>query len=421
MPCLGLQLVLGLGLTTMAVGQQGYQMQGAPPPSMPSAYAQQSFAPPPGAGLQGYPQQRYQTPNYAQSPYVTNGGDSRYAAPKAVPRTQTYQQPRYQQAPAYQQPVYQQQQQPSMPAYPAYGQQQPMPYPQPGSLMPRSKPVRKIISQPYGDGGVTTQIASLKANDRVQDRRLSDLERQTFPPATTTSNRQGWGQHQVVLGDSLSSIANRYGTSVEDLKRINHRSTNVVMTGEVLTVPVRGSKGGYYQPPTPKGDGVLASTKSGGTHIVQRGESLSQIAAAYRISVKSLQDANGIRNANVITPGQRLKIPGGKTGTVIASTAKPKTSGKQYISSPSKPSKPKETLLVAGVPSAGAGLGPVIAPSGPRGVTSYRVEHGDTMESVAQSFASTPTEIQRINKLSSPRLPEVGDEIVVPLPGSVSL
>jgi LysM repeat protein len=164
---------------------------------------------------------------------------------------------------------------------------------------------------------------------------------------------------------------------------------------------------------------VPAKSVQSGTHIVQRGESLGAIAAAYRISLKSLQDANGIRNANLITPGQRLRIPGSKSG-VIAST-KSRVASKQYVSSPPKPVKSRETVVYANVPAAGSGMGQVIEPTGPRGVTSYRVEQGDTIESVANSFASTPSEIQRINKLASPRLPAVGDEIVVPLPGSVSL
>jgi hypothetical protein len=49
------------------------------------------------------------------------------------------------------------------------------------------------------------------------------------------------------------------------------------------------------------------------------------------------------------------------------------------------------------------------------------VEAGDKIENVARTFNSTPAEIQRINKLSSPSLPAPGEEIIVPLPGSVAM
>ena len=413
-----LQLALSLGSTALAVGQQGYQVQGQhPPATLPSAYAQRSYAPAPGTGLQGYPQQpqQYQTPSgYGQNPYVSNSVPTRQQYKPSKPSSRQQTAPAYQpQAPA---------QQSLMPNYPAYGQQ-PVPYPQVGgssglsSLNGGARPVRKSAPTTV-DGSLAAQVASLKSNDRLQDRRIADLERHAFPAAS--SGRSSGGQHQVILGDSLSSIASRYGTSVDEIKRLNNRTSNVVLAGEVLKVPGKGGKGSY-EPSRLNGEGMSVPAKSvqSGTHIVQRGESLGAIAAAYRISLKSLQDANGIRNANLITPGQRLRIPGSKSG-VIAS-GKSRVASKQYVSSPPKPVKSRETVVYANVPAAGSGVGQVIEPTGPRGVTSYRVEQGDTIESVANSFASTPSEIQRINKLASPRLPAVGDEIVVPLPGSVSL
>lgn len=44
-------------------------------------------------------------------------------------------------------------------------------------------------------------------------------------------------------------------------------------------------------------------------HVVQRGETLTQIANRYEVSVAHIVQANGIRNPNRIFPGQRLCIP----------------------------------------------------------------------------------------------------------------
>ena len=45
-------------------------------------------------------------------------------------------------------------------------------------------------------------------------------------------------------------------------------------------------------------------------YVVQRGDTLSRIAARYGVSVGALAAANGIRNANLVYTGQRLLIPG---------------------------------------------------------------------------------------------------------------
>ena len=50
-------------------------------------------------------------------------------------------------------------------------------------------------------------------------------------------------------------------------------------------------------------------------HVVKRGENLSRIAARYGTSVNAIVRANGIRNANLIYSGQRLRIPGKSSGS----------------------------------------------------------------------------------------------------------
>ena len=46
------------------------------------------------------------------------------------------------------------------------------------------------------------------------------------------------------------------------------------------------------------------------THVIKRGDTLSEIAARYRVSFKTLKDFNGLRN-DTIHLGQTLKIPPG--------------------------------------------------------------------------------------------------------------
>ncbi|MEZ4861067.1 MAG: LysM peptidoglycan-binding domain-containing protein [Caldilineaceae bacterium] len=53
-----------------------------------------------------------------------------------------------------------------------------------------------------------------------------------------------------------------------------------------------------------------APAQSGGFHIVRKGETLSQIARYYGVTVNALKAANGLSDANYVYVGQRLHIPG---------------------------------------------------------------------------------------------------------------
>ncbi len=63
------------------------------------------------------------------------------------------------------------------------------------------------------------------------------------------------------------------------------------------------------------------SQQGGGVHVVQRGETLSQIARRYGVSMTALAQANGINNPNFIYSGQRLSIPGASGGASSGSSA----------------------------------------------------------------------------------------------------
>jgi lipoprotein-anchoring transpeptidase ErfK/SrfK len=63
------------------------------------------------------------------------------------------------------------------------------------------------------------------------------------------------------------------------------------------------------------------SGSAAGVYVVQRGDTLSRIAARYGVSAGALAAANGIRNPNLIYTGQRLSIPG--TSSAPAPGTKP--------------------------------------------------------------------------------------------------
>lgn len=111
----------------------------------------------------------------------------------------------------------------------------------------------------------------------------------TPTPAPTTSAKT----YTVVSGDTLSGIASRYGTTYQILAQINGiANPNLIQVGQVLTIP-----------------STSTVTSSGGTiHTVQRGETLSGIAAKYGTTYQVLAQRNGISNPNLIFVGQQIRI-----------------------------------------------------------------------------------------------------------------
>ncbi len=102
--------------------------------------------------------------------------------------------------------------------------------------------------------------------------------------------------HTVKAGQNLTQIARMYGVSVQAIVNANNLwNPNVIYTGQRLLIPVPC-------PPEP----LPKCTK---IHVVKRGEYLKLIAARYGTTVSVLVKLNGIRNPNLIYPGQRLKVP----------------------------------------------------------------------------------------------------------------
>ncbi len=100
-------------------------------------------------------------------------------------------------------------------------------------------------------------------------------------------------------GDTLFSLALRYGVTVEDLAAANGlEDIDQLSVGQVINIP--GCAG--------TADGT-ASTGSGSVHVVQAGENLYRIALSYGLTAEALAAHNGISVDSLLSIGQELRIP----------------------------------------------------------------------------------------------------------------
>jgi membrane-bound lytic murein transglycosylase D len=100
--------------------------------------------------------------------------------------------------------------------------------------------------------------------------------------------------HKVQRGDSLSVIAQRYGTSTRELVALNNlKSRHKIRIGQRLRLPVTDPQA------------ILANAD---TYTVRSGDSLSVIARRVGVSEKQLISLNGLKNKNRIYVGQVLVL-----------------------------------------------------------------------------------------------------------------
>ena len=159
----------------------------------------------------------------------------------------------------------------------------------------------------------------------------------------------------LVLAASIdyTEIADEFGVSVQDLVEANDLSNpNLIYIGQTLVIP------------DPKGEPIY--------HVVQPGETLSQIAKMYDKTAQQIADLNGFPNPNLIYPGNRLLIEG------------------------------EEPVA--------------FDPDVKESASSYTVQRGDTLGKIASRHGTSVQALVNANGLSNPNLIHIGQ--VLQIPGS---
>jgi membrane-bound lytic murein transglycosylase D len=125
--------------------------------------------------------------------------------------------------------------------------------------------------------------------------------------AETTVDNSRPKSYTVRAGDTLTSIASRFNTSVAKLKSWNHLQSNEISVGKKLIV---------NEPPAPAPSTTAAHVTKVSTtpapkkvvHRVKRGETLDRIATTYKTSVDAILSWNESEDLSVIHPGDRITI-----------------------------------------------------------------------------------------------------------------
>ena len=108
--------------------------------------------------------------------------------------------------------------------------------------------------------------------------------------------------YKVRKGDNLQKIANKYGTSIKNIKKWNKLKKDTIYVGQKLKVST-----------TSRSSSTTSAKKKSSrpqTYTIKKGDNLQAIATRYRVRVSDLLRWNKLKNANKIYVGQKLKLSG---------------------------------------------------------------------------------------------------------------
>lgn len=222
-------------------------------------------------------------------------------------------------------------------------------------------------------------------------------------PAAATEVAPAPMLYRVEAGDSISSIAGRYGLSTASVLALNGLGwSSLIFPGQELKL----STSGTVAPVEPE-----APTPSGRYTIVS-GDTISGIADRFGVSTLSVLTANGLGWSSLIYPGQTLAIPGlvgpgtpsGDDGgfvPVVSAAPLEEVAPVEEVAPPAAPAEP-------------------VAPAPAPVTTSYTIVSGDTLSSIAARFGVSTQAILDANGLDWSSTIFPGGTLTIPSGGSVA-
>lgn len=119
----------------------------------------------------------------------------------------------------------------------------------------------------------------------------------------TTKSSSGYEVYTIKRGDAIGKIADIYNVSISDIRKWNNLSSNKIVAGKTLKI---------YSNTTSNTKKVNKTSGNLSYHKIKKGETISQIAEQYNVSISSIKEWNNLPDNNIIA-GDELIIKKDKT------------------------------------------------------------------------------------------------------------
>lgn len=116
--------------------------------------------------------------------------------------------------------------------------------------------------------------------------------------------RVDYSNHEVLAGDSLSSIAHRYGVSVKALQSSNNLRGTTIRAGKNLMIPISAERASRIANATKR----ESSDNHRLVHHVRRGDTLWSIAKKYKVQINHLLSWNNISKNQILKLDQAVMV-----------------------------------------------------------------------------------------------------------------
>lgn len=210
-------------------------------------------------------------------------------------------------------------------------------------------------------------------------------------------------EYIVKKGDTLYSISKKYNLSVDELKRLNNLTTNILTIGQVLKLKEVQKPNEYY--------------------VVQKGDTLYSISKNNKVSIEDIIEANNL-TTNILSIGQELYIP--KSGemeeegnydfpedlTEDFSVYEVKKGDSLWLISKQFDITVPELIEINNLTDLTIKVGQKLLVPTNNNSDYYTVQKGDTLWSIAKKYGLTPTELKDINNLETDLL-SIGQELII--------
>lgn len=203
----------------------------------------------------------------------------------------------------------------------------------------------------------------------------------------------GSNYYTVKSGDSLWSISRKFGVTVNELKKVNNLSSNLLSIGQNLIIPGKNNN------------------TSSNEYVVKKGDTLYGIANKYNVSVDNLKSYNNL-STDSLSIGQIIKIPDNK---VNSNEYVVKSGDSLYSISRKYGVSVDELMSVNNLKSTVLSVGQVLKIPNSSEVTNviYTVKKGDSLWSIAKNNKTTVDAIVKLNNLSNANL-SIGQKLLLP-------